>query len=41
MENKKNKAIDSFFEIYEIYIKEMDRLAFIKFNNNVDVVFEL
>jgi hypothetical protein len=29
MENKKLKAIDAFLKIYEIYIKEMDRLAFI------------
>lgn len=27
--------------IYEIYIKENDRLAFITFNHNIDVVFEL
>ncbi|KAL4460391.1 hypothetical protein ABPG74_000142 [Tetrahymena malaccensis] len=41
MSQMKYKAIDSFISIRENYIKQLDRLALISFNHNVNVCFEL
>lgn len=41
MNKNKIRAIEAFISIRDNYIKEMDRLALIKFNHNIDVSFEL
>lgn len=35
------KVADVILNIYKMYLKDMDRLAMVKFNHNIDVVFEL
>jgi len=39
--NKNIRAVDTFIKIYSMYITEVDRLAFVQFNHNIDVGFEL
>ena len=43
MENcdKKIYAVSCFLNLYEKYIEDYDRIAFISFNHNYNVIFEL
>jgi len=38
---KKNKKFIYIFKIYDDYVKDNDRVGYIKFNKNVDVIFGL
>jgi hypothetical protein len=39
--NRKKNAVKSFIEVFDNYLKDEDRVAFIRFNHNVNIVFEL
>ncbi|KRW99895.1 HAD-like domain [Pseudocohnilembus persalinus] len=38
---RKNMAVDNFCEIFNEYVEDDDRIGFIRFNHNIDVIFEL